>query len=57
MKMHDGEVDIDLNLVRRLVAHQFPTLADLPITAIQSTGTEDGPEPSGQTELSGGSGG
>ena len=39
MKMHDGEVDIDVDLVRRLVAEQFPHLADLPISAVRSTGT------------------
>jgi aminoglycoside phosphotransferase (APT) family kinase protein len=39
MKMHEGEVDIDEGLVARLVAEQFPRLADLPIRAIQSTGT------------------
>jgi aminoglycoside phosphotransferase (APT) family kinase protein len=39
MKMHDGEVDIDAELVGRLVAEQFPQLADLPICAVQSTGT------------------
>jgi hypothetical protein len=30
MKMHDDEVDIDAGLVGRLVAEQFPHLADLP---------------------------
>jgi len=39
LKMHAGEVDIDVELVQRLVAVQFPLLADLPILAIQSTGT------------------
>jgi aminoglycoside phosphotransferase (APT) family kinase protein len=39
MKMHDGEVDIDAELVGRLVAAQFPQLTDLPISAVQSTGT------------------
>jgi aminoglycoside phosphotransferase (APT) family kinase protein len=39
MKMHAGEVDIDEELVARLVAAQFPQLADLPISAIQSAGT------------------
>ena len=39
MKMHDGEVDIDAGLVGRLVAEQFPHLADLPITEVRSTGT------------------
>jgi aminoglycoside phosphotransferase (APT) family kinase protein len=39
MKMHDNEVDIDAGLVGRLVAEQFPHLADLPITEVRSTGT------------------
>ena len=39
MKLHDGEVDIDLELVGRLVAAQFPRFADLPISAVKSTGT------------------
>jgi aminoglycoside phosphotransferase (APT) family kinase protein len=39
MRMHDGEVDIDAELVGRLVAAQFPQLADLPVSAVQSTGT------------------
>jgi aminoglycoside phosphotransferase (APT) family kinase protein len=39
MKMHDGEVDIDAGLVRRLVAAQFPRLTDLPIRELQATGT------------------
>jgi aminoglycoside phosphotransferase (APT) family kinase protein len=37
--MHDGEADIDVELVRRLVAAQFPGLAGLPVTAFRSTGT------------------
>ena len=37
--MHDDEVDIDAELVGRLVAAQFPGLADLPISAVRSTGT------------------
>jgi len=37
--MHDGEVDIDVSIVRRLVAAQFPQWADLPIRAVQSTAT------------------
>jgi aminoglycoside phosphotransferase (APT) family kinase protein len=37
--MHADEVDIDDELVRRLVATQFPRLADLPIRAVRSTGT------------------
>jgi aminoglycoside phosphotransferase (APT) family kinase protein len=39
MKMHDGEVGIDAGLVRRLVTTQFPRLAGLPVSAVQSTGT------------------
>jgi aminoglycoside phosphotransferase (APT) family kinase protein len=39
MNMHDGEVEIDAELVGRLVAAQFPQLSDLPITAVRSTGT------------------
>ena len=39
MKMHDGEVGIDAGLVRRLVDGQFPRLASLPVSAVQSTGT------------------
>ena len=39
MKMHDGEVDIDAGLVRRLVAAQFPDLTCLPVSAVSSTGT------------------
>ncbi len=39
MRMHEGEVDLDEALVERLVAVQFPQLADLPIRAVQSTGT------------------
>ena len=39
VRMHDGELDIDGEVVRRLVAAQFPELADLPISAVESTGT------------------
>jgi len=39
MKMHDGEITIDADLVGRLVAEQFPQLSDLPICRVQSTGT------------------
>ena len=37
--MHDDEVDIDAALVARLIATQFPDLANLPIRAVRSTGT------------------
>lgn len=39
MKMHDGELDIDGELVRRLLGAQFPEMADLPISRVESTGT------------------
>jgi aminoglycoside phosphotransferase (APT) family kinase protein len=39
MKMHDGEVDLDPQLVGRLLAEQFPRLAGLPIRAVEPTGT------------------
>jgi aminoglycoside phosphotransferase (APT) family kinase protein len=37
--MHAEEVDIDADLVRRLVASQFSRLSDLPISPVPSTGT------------------
>jgi aminoglycoside phosphotransferase (APT) family kinase protein len=37
--MHEDEVPIDAALVTRLVAEQFPDLADLPVTEVRSTGT------------------
>ena len=39
LKMHAEEVAIDEQVVERLVAAQFPQLADLPIRVVQSTGT------------------
>jgi aminoglycoside phosphotransferase (APT) family kinase protein len=39
MKLHDGEVDISTDVVRRLVAEQFPHLSDLPLTEFTSKGT------------------
>jgi aminoglycoside phosphotransferase (APT) family kinase protein len=39
MKMHDGEADIDADLVGRLLAAQFPHLTSLPIREVPSTGT------------------
>jgi aminoglycoside phosphotransferase (APT) family kinase protein len=38
-KMHADEVNVDASVVRRLLAAQFPQWADLPISAVQSTGT------------------
>lgn len=32
MKLHDDEVSIDTDLVRRLVTEQFPQLSDLPLS-------------------------
>ncbi|MDQ3982920.1 MAG: phosphotransferase, partial [Actinomycetota bacterium] len=40
-KMHAGERDIDLPLVRRLVADQFPRWADLPLAPVHSHGTDN----------------
>lgn len=39
-KMHAGEVDTDVPLVRRLLAGQFPQWADLPIEQVVSYGTD-----------------
>lgn len=38
-KLHEGEVDIDVDLVRRLLVAQFPQWADLPVEAVPSAGT------------------
>jgi len=38
-KMHADESDIDVDLVRRLLAEQFPRWADLPIEPVASSGT------------------
>ena len=39
VKMHPGEIDIDAALVRRLLAGQFPHLAEYPLHQVRSTGT------------------
>lgn len=39
MKMHEGEVHIDSDVVRKLIEDQFPDFANLPIRPVQSTGT------------------
>ena len=39
IRMHEGEIDIDALLVYRLLAEQFPHLADRRITVVRSTGT------------------
>ena len=41
-KLHDGEIELDSEAVRRLVASQFPRLAELPVTRVDSTGTVNG---------------
>jgi aminoglycoside phosphotransferase (APT) family kinase protein len=40
-KMHADETDIDLSLVQRLVATQFPRWAGLPVEPIKSVGTSN----------------
>src|SRR5712692_7460840 len=40
-KMHVDEVDVDVSLVRRLLAAQFPQWADLPIEPAPSAGTDN----------------
>lgn len=40
-KMHSDEVDIDVNLVNKLVATQFPQWANLPLEPVKSSGTEN----------------
>lgn len=39
--MHADEVSTDENLVRQLLETQFPQWADLPITTVRSTGTDN----------------
>lgn len=41
VRMHADEVDIDAELVRRLVAGQFPAWAGLPVTRVASSGTDN----------------
>lgn len=40
-KIHPDEVDIDRPLVSRLITRQFPQWADLPITKVDSAGTDN----------------
>lgn len=40
-KMHDGEIETDPALVRRLLAAQFPQWAALPIVPVASSGTDN----------------
>lgn len=39
VKMHEDEIDIDIPLVKRLLAEQFPRLANRSIIPVRSTGT------------------
>lgn len=39
VRMHEGESEIDIALVRRLLTEQFPRLAERSITIVRSTGT------------------
>ena len=39
--MHDGEVDVPEELVRSLLAGQFPSLADLPLRLVEPWGTDN----------------
>lgn len=40
-KIHADQIDTDEPLVRRLLADQFPQWADLPVTAVPTSGTEN----------------
>jgi aminoglycoside phosphotransferase (APT) family kinase protein len=40
-KMHDDEREIDIGLVRRLLASQFPDWAELPLTPVEPAGTDN----------------
>ncbi len=40
-KIHADQIDTHAQLVRRLLADQFPHWADLPVVAVSSTGTEN----------------
>ena len=40
-KMHADEFDIGVDLVRRLLAAQFPAWAELPLAPVLSAGTDN----------------
>lgn len=40
-KMHENEFHIDEALVHKLIAHQFPQWANLPLTSVPSAGTDN----------------
>jgi hypothetical protein len=39
VRMHEKEIHIDIALVKRLLAEQFPYLSEKMITVVRSTGT------------------
>ncbi len=39
VKMHEGEIEINIALVKQLLTEQFPNLAERSITVLRSTGT------------------
>jgi aminoglycoside phosphotransferase (APT) family kinase protein len=39
MSMHGGQIEVDAAVARRLLAMQFPALAELPLNRVRSTGT------------------
>jgi aminoglycoside phosphotransferase (APT) family kinase protein len=39
--MHDDELEIDVGLVRRLLASQYPHWSQLPLTPVEPTGTDN----------------
>ena len=41
VRMHDDEVDTDVDLVRGLLRDQFPQWADLPVEAVEARGTDN----------------
>ena len=41
IRMHDDEVDVDSELVRRLLATQMPELADRPLVKVEPWGTDN----------------
>ena len=40
-KLRDGKFDVDVPLVRRLIASQFPLWADLPIRPVEQDGWDN----------------
>ena len=40
-RMHADEIDVDEALVHRLLAAQFPHLADRPLTIVEPWGTDN----------------